>query len=144
MAYVNVRVSKSLKEELAWVTDKRLRVISNIMNSHTTKKLKNKVVLSLLNIVCVAMWSLVTYSNCLIIYYRCCMDPPLRYVLCVILYHYTINNDYIYVVLYFQRLVFRYYNINLFLMVLLLKVLGMTYIYMSTVLHGHLSKFSNF
>ena len=31
VAYVNVRVSKSLKKELAWATDKRLRVISNIM-----------------------------------------------------------------------------------------------------------------
>ena len=93
MAYVNVRVSKSLKEELAWATDKRLQVISNIMlvktviQLCTTKKLKNKVVLSLFNIVCVAMWSLVTYSNCLVIYYRYCMDPPLRYVLCVILFN---------------------------------------------------------
>ena len=33
---------KSLKEELAWHTDKWLRVISNIMFSYTTKKLKNK------------------------------------------------------------------------------------------------------
>ena len=31
VAYVNVRVSKSLKEELAWAIDKRLRVISNKM-----------------------------------------------------------------------------------------------------------------
>ena len=31
MAYVNVRVSKSLKEELAWAKDKRFQVISNIM-----------------------------------------------------------------------------------------------------------------
>ena len=31
MAYVNVRISKSLKEELAWVIDKQLQVISNIM-----------------------------------------------------------------------------------------------------------------
>ena len=31
MAYVNVHVSKSLKEELAWATDKRLQVVSNIM-----------------------------------------------------------------------------------------------------------------
>ena len=31
VAYVNVRVSKSLKEELAWATDKQLQVISIIM-----------------------------------------------------------------------------------------------------------------
>ena len=31
MAYVNVRVSKSLKEGLAWAKDKQLQVISNIM-----------------------------------------------------------------------------------------------------------------
>ena len=31
VAYVNVRVSRYLKEELAWTIDKRLQVISNIM-----------------------------------------------------------------------------------------------------------------
>ena len=31
VAYVNVRVSKSLKEELAWAIDKQLRVVSNKM-----------------------------------------------------------------------------------------------------------------
>ena len=31
LAYMNVRVSKSLKEELAWATDIWLQVISNIM-----------------------------------------------------------------------------------------------------------------
>ena len=31
VAYVNVRVSRHLKEELAWVIDKRLRVLSNKM-----------------------------------------------------------------------------------------------------------------
>ena len=31
VGYVNVRVSKRLKEELAWVIDKRLRAISNKM-----------------------------------------------------------------------------------------------------------------
>ena len=63
---IGVCVSKSLKEELAWATYKQLQVISNIMlfKSYTTKKLKNKV-LSLNNIVCIAVWSLVTYSNCL-------------------------------------------------------------------------------
>ena len=38
-----VRVSSLLKEELAWVTDKQLRINS----SYTTKELKNKAVLSL-------------------------------------------------------------------------------------------------
>ena len=51
VAYVNVRVSKSLKEELAWAIDKRLLVVSNKMLfktvSYTTKKLKKKVVLNL-------------------------------------------------------------------------------------------------
>ena len=50
MAYVNICVLRHLKEELAWVIDKRLRVISNKMlfqNSCTTKKLKNKAVLNL-------------------------------------------------------------------------------------------------
>ena len=49
-----------------------MRVISNIMLFKTvivtTKKLKNKAILSLNNIVCVAKWSLVMYSNCLVIY----------------------------------------------------------------------------
>ena len=49
-----------------------MRVISNIMLFKTvivtTKKLKNKAILSLNNIVCVGKWSLVTYSNCLVIY----------------------------------------------------------------------------
>ena len=31
VAYVNVRVSKRLKEELAWIIDKRLWIISNKM-----------------------------------------------------------------------------------------------------------------
>ena len=48
-------VSRRLKEELAWATDKRLQVISNIIFSHTTKTLKNKVVLSLFNIVFVVV-----------------------------------------------------------------------------------------
>ena len=61
---MGVCISKSLKEELAWATYKRLQVIINIM-SYTTKKVKNKAVLSLNNIVCIAVWSLVTYSNCL-------------------------------------------------------------------------------
>ena len=60
---VGVQVLRCLKEELAWAADKWLQVISS------TKKVKNKVDLSLNTIVCVAMWSLVTYSNCLVIYY---------------------------------------------------------------------------
>ena len=51
MAYLNVRVSKSSKEELAWAIDKRLRVVSSKMLFktviYTTKKLKNKAVLNL-------------------------------------------------------------------------------------------------
>ena len=51
MAYVNIRVLKSLKEDLAWAIDKRLRIVSNKMLfktvSYTTKKLKNKAVLNL-------------------------------------------------------------------------------------------------
>ena len=46
MAYIDVHVSKSLKEELAWAIDKRLQLISNKMLFkiviRTTKKLKNK------------------------------------------------------------------------------------------------------
>ena len=58
---------ETIKRKLAWATDKRLQVISTItLFNHTTKKLKNKVVLSLFKIVCIAMWSLVT--NCLVIY----------------------------------------------------------------------------
>ena len=68
MACVGVHVSRRLKEKLAWATDKRLQVISNIMFSLTTKKLKNKVVLSIFNIVCIGMWSLVMYSNCSVVY----------------------------------------------------------------------------
>ena len=60
VAYVNVRVSKSLKEEVAWAIDKRLRVVSNKMLFKTviatTKKLKKKSHFKFkTNIVCVAM-----------------------------------------------------------------------------------------
>ena len=72
MACVGANVSRRIKKGLAWATDKWLQVISNIMLFKTviatTKKLKNKAVLSINNIVCVAMWSLVTYSNYLVIY----------------------------------------------------------------------------
>ena len=49
LAFVNVRVSKRLKEELSWAIDKWLRVISNKILFktvvYTTKKLKNKAIL---------------------------------------------------------------------------------------------------
>ena len=41
VAYVNVRVSKSLKEELAWAIDKLIRVISNKMLFKTVVPLRN-------------------------------------------------------------------------------------------------------
>ena len=57
-------VLRHLKEELAWAIDKRLQVISDkMLNSYTTKKLKNKAVLSQNNILCITMWSLDMYSN---------------------------------------------------------------------------------
>ena len=37
---VDVRVSSHLKEELVWAVDKRFQVISTIMNSKSTKELK--------------------------------------------------------------------------------------------------------
>ena len=42
MAYVNIRVSKSLKEELAWAMHKRLRVVSNKMLFKTVIPQKTK------------------------------------------------------------------------------------------------------
>ena len=66
MVDVDVRISSHLKEELAWATDKWLRVISTIMlkSSYSTEKLKelkNKVILNLKQY---CLWPLVTYSNC--------------------------------------------------------------------------------
>ena len=49
MVDVDVRVLSHLKEELAWVVVKRLRIINTIMvfeNSKSTKELKNKAVLN--------------------------------------------------------------------------------------------------
>ena len=66
VVYVGVHMSRCLKEELAWATNKRLWVISNIM-IYTTKKLRNIAVLYLNNTLCVGMWSLVTYCNCFLI-----------------------------------------------------------------------------
>ena len=42
VAYMKVCVSRHLKEELAWVIDKRLQLIS-----YTTKNLKNKAIFNL-------------------------------------------------------------------------------------------------
>ena len=60
-----------LKEELAWPTYKRFQFISNTMLFKTvicnSKELKNRAILSYQNIVCIAMWSLVMYSN----YFEC-------------------------------------------------------------------------
>ena len=39
--YVNVCISKSLKEELAWATNKQVQVISNIMLVKTVMPLRN-------------------------------------------------------------------------------------------------------
>ena len=41
MAYMNVRVTRRLKEELAWVVDKRLRAISNKVLFKTVVPLRN-------------------------------------------------------------------------------------------------------
>ena len=41
VAYVDIHVSRRLKEELAWVIDKRLRVISNKMLFKTVVPLRN-------------------------------------------------------------------------------------------------------
>ena len=62
MAYVNVHVSKSLKEELAWAIDKRLRVVSNKMLFKTLipQRNKNKAVLNLKQF-CICYY--VTLSN---------------------------------------------------------------------------------
>ena len=59
-------MQRHLKEELAMVTDKWLWVISNMMSKTVT--LRNYSVLNTKNIVCVVMWSLVTYSNYFAVY----------------------------------------------------------------------------
>ena len=70
MAYVNVHVVRHLKEELAWVIDKRLQVNSNnilfIYNCYSTKNLTNKASLNVKQycMCCyVAMWPIVMYSK---------------------------------------------------------------------------------
>ena len=68
---VGVHVPRCLKEGLAWATDKCLWVVTNLLiKTATPLKLKNKGVLSVNNIVCIAMWSLVMYCNCFVIYYQ--------------------------------------------------------------------------
>ena len=49
MAYVNVCISRHLKEELGWTIDKQLRLIINkvLFISYTTKNLKNKTVFNI-------------------------------------------------------------------------------------------------
>ena len=67
MVYVHVCVPRHLKQELAWARDEWLRVIIITMLFKTvvatTKNLKNKTILIENNIVCIAMWPLVMYSN---------------------------------------------------------------------------------
>ena len=101
------------KKQLAWATDKHLQVISNIMLFKAVIPLRDKIIKSfnLSNyIVCVAMWCLVMYSNCLVVYYQLILHgSTIRYfyvLFCLIRYHYTINNDYNYVILYLQHMVF--------------------------------------
>ena len=61
MVYVNIYLSKLLKEELAWAMDKWFRIVSNTYNvSYTTKKLKNKAIL-ILKQYCICCY--VTLSN---------------------------------------------------------------------------------
>ena len=59
--YIGVYLSKHLKEELVWATDKWLQVNSNIMLFKTLVPLTNKAVLSLTNIICIATY--VVLSN---------------------------------------------------------------------------------
>ena len=44
---MSIHISKNLKEELAWPTDKQLQAISNILLVKTVMPLKNKAVQSL-------------------------------------------------------------------------------------------------
>ena len=88
--YVGIHESRPYKGELAWATDKWLRVIKTVIP--LIKKLKNKAILSLNNIVSVAMWSLVLYSNCFVIYYQLMLRGSTIRV-CFMFSSYTINND---------------------------------------------------
>ena len=62
MVYVNVCVLRHFKQELAWTIDKWLQVISGLKQLYH-QETKNKSVLNYNNIVCTAMWPLVTQSN---------------------------------------------------------------------------------
>ena len=42
VVYVGIHVSRYLKEEQTWATDKRLGIINKIQYSYTTKELKIK------------------------------------------------------------------------------------------------------
>ena len=44
MAYVNVHVSRRLKEELAWAIDKRFQVTSYKIVTYIAKKLNHKAI----------------------------------------------------------------------------------------------------
>ena len=46
VAYINICVSRRLKQELAWAIDKWLWVINSTVFSYAIKKLKNKAVLN--------------------------------------------------------------------------------------------------
>ena len=53
-----------------------------------TKKLKNKAVSSLNNIICIAVLSLVTYSNRLVIYYQLILHgSTIKIFLCLVLFN---------------------------------------------------------
>ena len=58
VACMGIFISWHLKEELVCATDKWLWIISNIMLLKTVTN-KELTILSLKNIVCIAMWSLV-------------------------------------------------------------------------------------
>ena len=58
---------KTFQEELAWATDKRLPAISNIMLFNKTVVPLRKWRIIHCKFICIAMWSLVMYSNCFVI-----------------------------------------------------------------------------
>ena len=66
MAYVNVRVSRHLKEELAWAIDKWLPVISNKMLTKTVipLKTKEKTVLNLTKILVIPFQLCLNITKC--------------------------------------------------------------------------------
>ena len=63
VAFVNVHISRCLKQELSWAIDKWLWLIINTLlfkNSYTTKNLKNKTIFNLKQY---CMYCYVTLSN---------------------------------------------------------------------------------